>query len=152
VFNQNPFEQAFRQASSSADAAEMLRSQGFTHIYVNLPEARRLHYSYSYNWDGPRPGYLDNTYAEAFRLFFADHCEVEASFGGPARAASVKPEDRELFAALAGGTITQDGRAFCRASYVLYRLRPRPMAPGTGENRARSLFSPKPQAASPKPS
>ena len=134
VFNRNPITDElgwiddYRPEATSLAAVlrDRLRKRGFTHVYVNLPETRRLRYSYQFDYQGRRhPGYLElsDDQTKILRAFFADECGVVEMFGEPVPAASVKHEDRELFAALAAGTVKQGSNTFFRAPYVLYQLK-----------------------------
>ena len=134
VFNRNPITDElgwiddYRPEATSLAAVlrDRLRKRGFTHVYVNLPETRRLRYSYQFDYQGRRhPGYLElsDDQTKTLRAFFADECGVVEMFGEPMPAASVKPEDTGLFAALAGGTVVHGNNSFFRAPYVLYQLK-----------------------------
>ena len=138
VFDRNPIEDEMRAWDPSLQLELKhivgqayrihydLRKVGFSHIYVNLPETRRLRYSYAYEHQGRQhPGYLELTdeHVKFLRAFLTDHCELAASFGEPMPVASVKPEDNDLFAAIAGGTVQANGQSCFRSPYALWRLK-----------------------------
>ena len=132
VFDRNPIEfdmyrleLKYMQGHAGTLRRDLLK-KGFTHVYVNLPETRRLRYSYAYDYQGRRhPGYLElsDEHVKFMRAFFADECELAESFGEPVPAASVKAEDNDLFAAISGGTVRSGGQECFRSAYVLWKLK-----------------------------
>jgi len=128
VFDINPLAELCRTAPDAARVRGALAERGITHIYVNLPEVRRLRETYEYEFGGETlPGYwrLDEPGWHLFAAFMREHCEQTASFGRPFALDMLKNErDRTRFMAFSRGRILQrDGRLFLPFEHVLYRLR-----------------------------
>ncbi|MEK7866491.1 MAG: hypothetical protein AAB434_07380 [Planctomycetota bacterium] len=83
VFDPCPWEDIFPIApKDGAQARELLRKEGITHILVNWTEVHRLKWSYAYDWKGRRlPGYSDTVSPEVFRVLERDVLERVRTFG-----------------------------------------------------------------------
>jgi len=129
VFDRNPLVTISNSAGSAQEVREALRADGITHVYVNLPEAKRLRDTYRFEYEGQeRPGYWDLTPngRQVFASFMKDHCEPQATFGGPMPLRRLKnARDRDLFRAFTGGRVVPCGNGLlCLPwQYAIYRLK-----------------------------
>ena len=128
VFDVNPLAELCRTATDVAGVHDALAELGVTHIYINLPETRRLRETYRFEFDGETlPGYwhLGTVGWHVFAEFMTKHCEQTAAFGEPFPLESLTDDrDRTRFMAFSRGRVLHSsGRLFLPFQHVLYRLK-----------------------------
>lgn len=83
VFDDCPWEDLFPvPPANAAQAREVLRAKGITHVFVSWPEVRRLRRSYQYVLNGAtRPGYPEAISPQVFRMLEGGALEKVSAFG-----------------------------------------------------------------------
>jgi len=128
VFDRNPLVEMCNGAREAHDVRKALAARGITHIYVNLPETKRLRETYAFKHEGRRlPGYWNLTTDgwRAFADFIRNDTETVREFGGPMPLRQLENErDRRLFTAFAGGRTVMHRNVRCLPfAHILYELK-----------------------------
>lgn len=128
VFDTNPLAEMCNGAGDADKVRNALAAEGITHVYVNLPETKRLRQTYAFEYEGRKlPGYWNLT-ENGWRVLadlIKNGTEPPAEFGGPVPLPWLENErDRRLFPAFSGGRVIMHKNARCLPfAYALYKLK-----------------------------
>ena len=128
VFDTNPLAEMCNRAGDADEVRNALAAGGVTHIYVSLPETKRLRQTYAFEYEGRRlPGYWNLT-ESGWRVLadlITNGTEPPVEFGRPVPLPWLENEsDRRLFPAFSGGRVIMHKNVRCLPfAYALYKLK-----------------------------